>query len=113
LDSNANSNSDTLIAKNKQQQPQQHGRGRSVRISNSNSLFTSSLKKFVLQGEEPCAQVKMKAMRCHPKICTFLNDRPNTVAVVGLDEMGNVFFFLASFRQNSNGAATNNNMNVQ
>ena len=57
-------------------------------------IFTMSPRKHLLEGESSFVQVRGVT---HPKVCAFVPDQPHTIAVAGLDNIGNGCLLIASF----------------
>jgi WD domain, G-beta repeat. len=70
------------------------------------NMLTKSPKTY-LQGEQSFAQVRGGITR--PQICTFVPDKPYTIAVVGLDNYGNGCLMLSSFGSNHDNCKDVNN----
>ena len=62
------------------------------------SVITKSTKKMFLEGQHSYAQIRGIP---HPRLCAFVPDRPNTLAIVGLDDYGNGCLLLVQFGPDS------------
>ena len=74
---------------------------------------------YILATEKRTKSIVQVRGMAHPKACAFVPDRPHTIAVAGLDNVGNGFLLLASFGQvgtesgsNSAESTTNRNQRI-
>jgi WD40 repeat protein len=58
------------------------------------NMFKKSTKKLLLDGETSVTQIRGIQ---HPKVCAFVPDQPNMIAIAGLDEYGNGCLTLHTF----------------